>query len=177
MGLGHVAADDKEAVALVKGIMAYESNAYGYARRFFEKISEPLSSGLLAQIDKQIKDKIEQAACDNLRVVISCVGVDVPDEFDVYTWQSALDGAIVDSSDINRVVRAIDVYMSEYGTTDFAASAMPVIDELKSILENENKPTRRRSFGNDEVRSIKKQDVNLGWRNKRPRKPLVFDDL
>ena len=142
--------DDISSVALVKGIMAYQSEAYSHARRFFETVGEPLSSGLLAQIDKQIKDTVEQEACDNLRIVLSCVGIDVPAEFDVLIWKNILGSVTVDSEDVDRVARAIEVYMSEYGNTDFAVSASPLLDELKWITGDKGKSLRRSSLVTEE---------------------------
>ncbi len=175
--------DDVASVALVKGIMAYESRAYGYARRFFETLDEPLAGGLLRQVDMQVNAEIEQAACDNLRLLLSIAGVDVPALFDLVSWRNALGDTIVDNKDINKITRLIDAYTSEYGDTDFVKLAKPIIIALKRLLEH-NYEVEKNSFLMqddeplvDDSIKIKRSDLDLGWRNPRRENRLLDDNL
>ena len=172
---------DNESVALVKGIMAYDSRAYGYAIKFFESLGGPLAEGLVAQVDIRVKAEIEQAACDNLRLLLSNVGVDVTSEFDVVVWKDALGDASIDAEDINKVTRLIELYMSEYGDTDFAKSAASVVNDLNWMVERRSKASARSSFMTedespvDKSININKPDLDLGWRKNSQKKQLMDD--
>lgn len=168
---------DPEVVALVKGIMAYNSRAYGHARRFFEEINVLLSTGLLKQVDLQINAETEQLACDNLRFLLGSVGVDVPVTFDIDVWEDALGDAVINSKDIDKTIRLLDVYMSEYADTEFIKSAATVITELKRMLKSSYESSKYSSFVTEKDASdsinINSPDLDLGWRKNRRKKQLL----
>ncbi len=174
--ISRMGSEDRDSVALVKGIMAYDSQAYGHARRFFETLGEPLAEGLLAEVDKKVNAETEQAACDNLRLLLSSVGIDVTVEFDMKSWRNALNDVSIDIKDFSKVTRLIDIYMSEYGETDFVKSAAPVFAHLKWLLERNLGPQKQSSFEKPLDVKLHRSDLDLGWRKNHRNKQLLFNN-
>ena len=178
--MSRMGSEDVKAVALVKGIMAYNSRAYGHAYRLFDTLDEPLAKGLLMAVESQVDTTSEQAACANLRLVLSSVGVDVTATYSKDSWRRTLRQASFSKDDIKNAKRLLDAYMTEYGDTAFASEAAPIIKDLRWMIQHKSKKRPRSKFVDDDHNAdppakLDKKDLDLGWRKSRRVQRLLME--
>ncbi|MCK5528664.1 MAG: hypothetical protein KAI74_03190, partial [Kiritimatiellae bacterium] len=180
--MARMGSEDMKSVALVKGIMAYHSRAYGHASRLFDTLGDPLAKGLLMEVEKQINAAVEQAACDNLRLVLSSLGVDVTAVYSEEGWRRSLGQASFNKDDIKNAQRLLDAYINEYGDTAFASEAAAIIKDLKWMIKHKSKRLLRSRIVTDDISAddepvkLDKKDLDLGWRKSRRTQRLLMEN-
>ena len=137
--LSRMGADTQPEVALVKGLMACQSKAFDYARKYLGSLPPTLSERLVKRVDQAEKDGANQEAEKALARVVQTMGVAVG-AYDAQAWLGAIR---IKNLPANR--EAVADYRKKHGETDFARKAEPVLALLEkgaaaSVKEEAVKP-------------------------------------
>lgn len=130
--------DSQPEVALVKGLMAWNSKNYLYARQYFGSTHPKLASRLISKIAEVDQKKSEEEAQKALGNLLRALGVFVG-PYDRDTWTTAISSRKCSPETVAKAGDLVMKYKALYGATSFAEEARPVLEAL-AALKSEVKP-------------------------------------
>ncbi len=130
--LSRMGNDSEPEVALVKGVLAYQSRAFSHARRYFQMTHHLLEPGLLDLLDGSRKEA-EASARDDLAAIVNELGIDLGASFDGASAAARVSAARVDELELANAKAKAAAYAAKYSSAGFYADYKPVVDAIQGL--------------------------------------------
>lgn len=128
--LRRMGSDSNPAVAIVKGVMAYQSNAFSHARRYFEGSHHLLMTRLLALLGGAATNAEADAGQADLAALLKSLGIDVGDEFIASVWSARVGEFSFTAPAAARAKQLAADFKIKHDNTAFCNQAGPILDAL-----------------------------------------------
>jgi len=128
--LQRMGADSDPEVALAKGMLALDAEAFDHAVRFFEQTHPLLGARLVEAVGDRRSGRAEQVAETALRDLLRHCGIAV-ESFDAADWKRRVKAAELDAAVAAHLPLAVDLYVQTHGETAFSERAADVIEALR----------------------------------------------
>jgi len=129
--LKRMGSDDLPEVALLKGLMAYSSKAYGPARKYFGATKSILTDKLVELVDSAEKGSVDEDAEKVLGMMLKSLGYSVG-PFDEVAWLKAVTEKGVSAAQQKKAAEMVNKYRKDFGNTGFIKKVGPILDALSS---------------------------------------------
>jgi len=148
--LARMGDDENQAVALAKGVMAWQAGAMSYAGQYFTRTHPLLTRRPAAAVDgKATADSEGRARVAMLRLLQS---IGMPINGETYTKELAmiyLRTLRLSSSDAARLEAAVNQYRKQHGETAFGRDHVPVLQVIEQAAQQATATQRRFVTGVD----------------------------
>ncbi|MDD4870472.1 MAG: hypothetical protein PHR77_07915, partial [Kiritimatiellae bacterium] len=121
--------DSLPEVALVKGLMALSSKAYGHAKRYFGAVNTVLGEKLIAVTDESEKKLADEDAERALALLLRSLGYNVG-PFDKDAWLKIVTEKAIPLPQQRKVADMIEKYRRDYSNTRFVKEAEAILGAL-----------------------------------------------
>ncbi len=135
--LQRMGSDDDMDVALVKGMLALEAEAFDHAVRFFEKTHALLAQRLVEATGDARQARAERLAESGLRDLLRFCGITVGD-FSRAEWLRQVESHAFNPAHMEPIGAAVNAYLQAHGETDFAAAAKAILDVLRGRTDGQD---------------------------------------
>jgi serine/threonine protein kinase len=132
--------DADAGVGLLKGRMAYETQATEHARKLFRSVPKPLGPVLLQAMENQQVRQKENQARDEWNQIMTRFAVKAPESAGAEDWTAALRETSFSANDLGLLRNAITLFDRKHGKTEFArqnAAALAEIAKLQAAPEEQ----------------------------------------
>ncbi len=140
--LQRMGSDELTEVALMKGVMALNSKAYEYAKKYFKMTGTVLAERLIAHAGGEEQQILDSEAERALVIILASAGVSVG-AYDVEAWLDAIAEKEFTAGEVKKVSLQTSIYREKYGKTEFIAKADDVLSALEelSVIERDREET------------------------------------
>ncbi len=129
--LQRMGSDSDPDVALAKGMLALDAEAFDHAVRFFEQTHPLLASRLVVGVGERRARRADRLAETALRDLLRHCGIAV-EAFDAADWEQRVKAGELDATRMAQIGPAVDQYLEAHGGTAFSERAGGVIDALRA---------------------------------------------
>lgn len=133
--LKRMGAETAPDVALSQGLLALQQKSYGAAKKYFLSTHPLISTRLAARMDALENKSASETAKSALAAMVKTLGI-ATDTFDQKAWIEAIGKRKFTRESEARLTEAVTAYRKQYGRSDFAAEAEPVLAAIEAAVRN-----------------------------------------